>query len=148
IHQDDVVTLLRRRLDGLFSIRDGVDAIAGLLELAHGQLAVEEIVLGEQDADALPHLRRDDRRRGVGTRLLRERGPRGRLLEWNREPERRADAGRALDVDDTAHDLDELPRRGEAKTDALKAPRARGLDLREAFEQQQPVLLRNHYDGV
>ena len=61
VHQHDVVGLPLDRLDGLDAVRREVGAVAHLLQDAQRELLVDDVVLGQQDAQRMARRHRRDR---------------------------------------------------------------------------------------
>ena len=76
------------------------------------------------------------------------RGQALRLLERQREPERRALAFAALDADLAVHQVDQVAADRQAEAGAAEAPRRRAVGLRERREQALSGLVRNADAGV
>ena len=149
VHQHDVERLaLAAASSAARPFAATTTRVAGLLEHAHGELLIDHVVLGEQDAQ---RARRDAgrgaaaARRSIGARTPAAGRPRQRAVKWNVLPA----ADVALDPDAAAHQLDQAAADRQAQPGA--AVLARGGAGRPARRPRRCALCfsgRNADAGV
>ena len=120
------------RRQRLGAVADHVRAVAGHGQVGREDLPVGRVVLGDQDP-------RRRHRAGVGMPALRHRpppSPGARRRRRHPEAEGAAEPRHALDRDLAAHQLDQLPRDGEAEAGAAALAGDGAVDLGEALEER------------
>ena len=126
VHQDHVVEAVAPRLDDRGAVGDRADAVAEALQQALGDLAVDRIVVGDQD------LQRPVGAAGAGSRRADFRRRRGAQRHLQREG--RAFAGHAGAADPAAHQVGQPRADGQAQAGAAVAARHRRVAELERLE--------------